>query len=425
MPITISKDVIVLGGGFAGVAAAQHLADKGTEVLLIDKNNYHQFQPLHYQIANAQIGVSEVARPLRAIFRRHPEVRVLVSEVASIDPVAKTVTLADGRVCQAKILVVAVGAEANFFGIPGAEEHTYPMYTLDDALQLGAQMVTELDHADAEATLDTRPPLDLVVVGGGATGVELAGAVADNLGSVVTKMFSADFARSTKVHLVDMAPTVLGPFSEKSQQYARDHLTELGIELRLGVGVTEVTPDGVTLADGSKIPATIIVWAGGLKASRLISESGMPQGKGGRVDVHYDLTVPGFPGVYVLGDSANITDKKGRALPQLGSVAQQSGKWAAHNIHADLAGEAREPFPYVDKGIMAMIGRGAAVAEVGPNRRQIQGPLAFLAWLVVHVALLSGVWQRVGALASWAVSYATPNRPQVVVTSDTGAPPPQ
>ncbi|WP_200182800.1 NAD(P)/FAD-dependent oxidoreductase [Tomitella biformata] len=423
MPTMISKDVIVLGGGFAGVAAAQHLAGKGAEVLLIDKNNYHQFQPLHYQVATSQIGVSEVARPLREMFRRHADVRVLVSEVSAIDPVAKTVTLADGRVCQAKTLVVAVGAEANYFGIPGAEEHTYPMYTLDDALRLGAQMVSELDHADTAN--DASRSLDLVVVGGGATGVELAGAVADNLRSVVPTLFSPDFARATTVHLVDMVPTVLGPFSEKSQKYARAHLGELGVELRLGVGVTEVKPDGVTLADGSTIPATIIVWAGGLKASRLIAESGMPQGRGGRVDVNTELTVPGFPGVYVLGDSANITDSKGRALPQLGSVAQQSGKWAARNIHADLTGGHREPFRYRDKGIMAMIGRGAAVAEVGPGRRQIQGPLAFLAWLGVHAALLSGVWQRVGAFASWGAAYLTHNRPQVVLASDTGKPRPQ
>ena len=314
-----------------------------------------------------------------------------------------------------------MGAEANFFGIPGAREHTYPMYTLEDALRLGAQMIAELDQADT-ASADGRRPLNLVVVGGGATGVELAGAVADSLKSVVPEMFSVEFAGAASVHLVDMVPTVLGPFSEKSQRYALDHLRELGIELHLGVGVTEVTADGVTLADGTTIPGTMIVWAGGLKASRLLEESGLPQGKGGRVDVETDLTVPGFPGVYVLGDAANITDKKGRALPQLGSVAQQSGKWAARNIHADLTGGLREPFGYLDKGIMAMIGRGAAVAEVGAKRRQIQGTLAFLAWLGVHAALLSGVWQRVGAVASWGAAYLTRNRPQIVLTSNTGDP---
>ncbi|GAA5050232.1 NAD(P)/FAD-dependent oxidoreductase [Nocardia callitridis] len=413
MAATISKDVIVVGGGFAGVATAQHLARAGVEVLLVDKNNYHQFQPLLYQVATAQIGVSEVARPLRAIFRRHRSVRVAVSEVTALDPKAKTVTLADGTVCSAKILVVAVGAEANFFGITGAAEHSYPMYSLDDAVGLGARMIADLDRADSVTGRDHN--LGLIVVGGGATGVELAGAVAHNLRSAVPRLFSEEFAQATEVHLVDMIPTVLAPFSERSQQYSREQLSKMGVRLHLGVGVTEVRPDGVTLKDGSKIPGSLVVWAGGLKASRLLGESGLPQGKGGRIDVNPDLTAPEFDGVYVLGDAANITDSKGRALPQLGSVAQQSGKWAARNIHADLTGGYRRPFRYIDKGIMAMIGRGAAVAEVGPGRRELHGPLAFFAWLGVHAALLSGVWQRVGAAASWSVDYLSHSRPQVVL----------
>ena len=413
MATTISRDVIVVGGGFAGVAAAQHLARQGVQVLLVDKNNYHQFQPLLYQVGTAQIGVSEVARPLRAIFRRHRSVRVLVSEVEAVDAAAKTVTLADGTLCRAKVLVVAVGAEPNFFGIPGAAEHSYPMYSLHDAVRLGARMVADLDRADS--LTEQHHDLGLIVVGGGATGVELAGAVADNLRSAVPKLFSEEFAQATKVHLVDMIPTVLAPFSDSSQSYAREQLSKMGVDLRLGVGVTEVRPDGVTLKDGSTISGSLVVWAGGLKASALIAESGMPQGKGGRIDVDSDLTAPGFPGVYVLGDAANIVDAQGRALPQLGSVAQQSGKWAARNIRADLTGGSRQPFRYRDKGIMAMIGRGAAVAEVGPRRRVLHGPLAFVAWLGVHAALLSGVWQRVGAVASWGVDYFTHNRPQVVL----------
>lgn len=410
----IFRDVIIVGGGFAGVAAARRLARRGVEVLLIDKNTYHQFQPLLYQVAAAQIGVSEVARPLRAIFRRCRTVRVLVSEVRSVDPREKTVTLADGTVAGAKMLVLAVGAEPNFFGIKGAREHTYPMYSLDDAIRLGAYMVAALDAADAAGT---RRPLDLVVVGGGPTGVEIAGAAAENLRSVVSRMYSEDFAGSTTVHLVDRNPSVLGPFSDHSQRYAREKLGKLGVELKLGAAVNEVRPDGVILADGSHLPATMVVWAGGLKAPQLLTDSNLPQGRGGRIDVDPDLTVPGFPGVYALGDAANITDSKGRALPQLGSVAQQSGKWAACNIHADLTGARRRPFRYVDKGIMAMIGRGAAVAEIGTNRHRVQGPVAFLAWLGVHVGLLSGVWQRFGTVTSWSVAYLTHSRPQVVLAS--------
>ncbi|ORX07346.1 NAD(P)/FAD-dependent oxidoreductase [Mycolicibacillus trivialis] len=410
---TVFHDVIVVGGGFAGVAVTRRLARKGVDVLLVDKNNYHQFQPLLYQVATAQIGTSEVARPLRAIFRRYRRVRVVVDEVTGVDPATKQVTLADGTICRAKALVLAPGASANYFGIDGAREHTYPLYSLDDAIRLGAKMVAHLDDADSPAGM--KRTLDLIVIGGGPTGVELAGAVAENVNTAIAAAFSEEFARGIRIKLVDMVPTVLGPFSDKSQAYAREQLQKMGVDLRLGVKVTEVRPDGITLDDGTTLDGDVIVWAGGLKAPQLIADTALPQGKGGRVDVNPDLTAPGFDGVYVLGDSANITDSKGRQLPQLGSVAQQSGKWAARNIVADLTGRARTPFRYLDKGIMAMIGRGAAVAELGPHRRQMQGPIAFLSWLVVHAALLSGVWQRLGAAASWAVSYLTPSRPQIVL----------
>jgi NADH dehydrogenase len=212
-----------------------------------------------------------------------------------------------------------------------------------------------------------------------------------------------------------MLPNVLMPFSVKSQEYTRDRLMKLGVQLHMGQGVTEVRADGVTLADGTVIPAQIVVWAGGLKAGKIIAESGLPQGKGGRIDVLPDLTVPGAEGVYVLGDAANITDATGAKLPQLGSVAEQSGKWAARNIHADLTGGTRQPFVYWDKGYMAMVGRGAAVAELGSKRIQLQGPLAFLSWLGVHLALLPGTQQKVRALSSWLTGYVTHSPSQVVV----------
>ncbi|WP_199257125.1 NAD(P)/FAD-dependent oxidoreductase [Tomitella fengzijianii] len=410
---TTRWDVIVVGGGFAGVAAAQQLGQAGVDVLLIDANDYHQFQPLLYQVATSQIGITEVARPLRSMFRRQETVRVAISEVTRIDAAARTVTLDDGSVCTGRVLVVATGAQANFFGITGAAEHSYPLYSLDDAVRLAGAMLSALDEADRLSA--PRDPIDLVVVGGGATGVEFAGAVAESLASAVAAVFPGDLAARTTVHLVDMVPTVLGPFAEKSQKYARGVLESAGVRLHLGKGVTEVHGDGVTLEDGTRVPARMVVWAGGLKGRDVLADSGLPLGRGGRVDVAPDLTVAGLDGVYALGDSANITDGKGRALPQLGSVAQQSGKWAARNILADLSGRPRTPFAYRDKGIMAMIGRGAAVAEVGPRRWQIKGPLAFIAWLGVHAALLSGVWQRVGAVASWSVGYFTKYRPQAMI----------
>ncbi|ACL38834.1 FAD-dependent pyridine nucleotide-disulphide oxidoreductase [Pseudarthrobacter chlorophenolicus A6] len=403
--------VIVVGGGFAGKAAAQELGRKGTRVLLIDANNYHQFQPLLYQVASSQIGVSAVARPLRAVFRNIKGVRVLTAEVTAVDAAARTVTTADGTQFQAQVLVLATGAVPNFFNTTGADKFAYPLYSVADATRLSAALTEALDEADR----GNGDSPDVVVVGGGPTGVETAGALAENVKYIVPKYFSSELAARCHVHLVDMVPNVLMAFSEKSQAYTRDRLVKLGVQLHMGQSVTEVRPDGVTLADGTVLPAPIVVWAGGLQAGKIIAESGLTQGKGGRIDVLPDLTAPGVEGVYVLGDSANITDAAGARLPQLGSVAQQSGKWAAKNIHADLTGGTRQPFRYLDKGYMAMVGRGAAVAELGPQRIQLQGPLAFLSWLGVHLALLPGVQQKVRALFSWAVGYVTHSPSQVVV----------
>ncbi|MGO4230031.1 NAD(P)/FAD-dependent oxidoreductase [Arthrobacter sp. YAF34] len=403
--------VIVVGAGFAGMTAAKELGRKGVKVLLIDSNNYHQFQPLLYQVATSQIGVSAIARPLRSVFRRFKFVRVLTAEVASVDAANRALTTVDGDTYQARILVIAAGAVPNFFNTPGAEEHTFPLYSVTDATRLGSRLMHLLDQADRE----TAGSVDVVVVGSGPTGVETAGALAENVKFVVPKYFSPELAARCRIHLVDMVPTVLNAFSPKSQDYTRQRLTKIGVQLHLGVGVTEVRTDGVRLADGTFIPGRVVVWAGGLKAGGIIAGSGLTQGRGGRIDVRPDLTAPNVEGVYVLGDAANMTDSTGANLPQLGSVAQQAGKWAARNIHADLTGGTRRPFEYFDKGYMAMIGRGAAVAEIGRKRIQLQGPLAFVSWLLVHLALLSGFQQKVRALFSWLNGYITHSPAQVVV----------
>jgi NADH dehydrogenase len=406
-----SYQVIVIGAGFAGIAAAKELGRKGVRVLLIDSNNYHQFQPLLYQVATSQIGVSAIARPIRSVFRRRRNVRVLTAEVAAVDAADHTVTTAEGETFRAQILVLAVGAVPNFFNTPGAEEHAFPLYSVTDATSLGTSVTRLLDRADREPGA----AVDMVVVGGGPTGVETAGALAENIKFVVAKYFSPDLAARCRVHLVDMVPNVLTMFSAKSQEYTRKRLAKIGVQLHMGVSVSEVRVDGVTLADGTDIPGGIVVWAGGLKGGSLLAGSGLPQGKGGRIDVRTDLTVPDVEGVYVIGDAANITDSTGAKLPQLGSVAQQAGKWAARNIYADLNGGARQPFRYVDKGYMAMIGRGAAVAELGRKRLQLQGPLAFVSWLLVHLALLSGFQQKVRALFSRLNGYVLHSPAQVVI----------
>ncbi len=411
-------DVVIVGGGFAGVAAAKSLGKAGVDVLLLDQNSYHQFQPLLYQVATSQIAVSTVARPLRSILRREREhVSIRAARVESIDAAKKTVTTSDGIHYQGRILVVASGAEPNFFNTPGAEEHAYPLYSIDDATRLSSALLGALERASATRDASNeQAKLAVAVVGAGPNGVETAGAIAENIRYVVAKYHSEQFAaESCEVHLVDMVDTVLPPFSKASQKYTRTQLKKLGVHLHLGSAVSSVSATELTLAEGTAITAGIVIWAGGLKASHLLGPAGFTTGRGGRVDVNPDLTVPGFPGVYVLGDTANIVDAKGRALPQLGSVAKQSGNWAAKNIQAELSGGTRTDFGFLDMGYMAMIGRGKSVAELTPRRYQLQGPLAFLAWLGVHVMLLSGWQQKIGAVVSWFRDYFTSSRPQVVV----------
>ncbi|SEC59672.1 NADH dehydrogenase [Paramicrobacterium humi] len=406
-----SYQVIIVGGGFAGISTARELGRKGIDVLLIDKNTYHQFQPLLYQVASSQIGVSEVARPIRSIFRRYKSVKVLHETVTSIDAKARSVVTDSGRSLSARILVIAAGAVPNFFNTTGAEEQAFPLYSVADAIRLGTKIDEEMNAAAPEPD----SAVDVLVIGGGPTGVETAGAIAENIRYVYPGYYSPEFARRCTVHLVDMIPKVLAPFSEQSQAYTAERLKAIGVRLHLGTGVSEVRDDGVTLADDSQIPGQIVVWAGGLKAGQVITDSGLTTGRGGRVDVTPELTAPDIDGVYVLGDSANIVDARGDHLPQLGSVAQQSGKWAAKNIIADLQGLPRTPFGYVDKGYMAMIGRGAAVAEIGRRRIRMKGFFAYMAWLLVHVALLSGTRQKVGAVVSWTQNYLTNNRSHVVL----------
>ncbi|GAA4683260.1 NAD(P)/FAD-dependent oxidoreductase [Gordonia humi] len=408
--------VIIVGAGFAGVAAAQRLAKERIRTLLIDRNNYQQFQPLLYQVATAQLAANDVAAPLRSLFRKHPSVRVLTAEVSSIDARDRSVTLPDGTVFRSDVLVISAGAEVNYFGTPGADEFSYPLYSVDDATALASSLVEQLDRADtAAATHGDCEPIDVVVVGGGPTGVETAGAIGETIERVLPHYFHDAVPRRCTVHLVDHGDTVLKPFSEKLQRYTRRSLERLGVVMLMGTGVSEVRADGVTLSDGSTLPAHVVVWAGGLKARSVVASAGLETGRGGRVDVDADLTAPGVPGVYVLGDAANIPDGSGGTLPQLGSVAMQSGKWAGRNIVADLTGGQRRPFGYVDKGFMAMIGRMSAVAEVGPKRIELTGPLAFASWLAVHAALLPQARARIGALASWPRDYLSRSRSQFVV----------
>ena len=399
----MSERVLVLGGGLAGVACARELGDAQVEVTLVDRNDYHQFQPLLYQVASSQLPAEDIARPHRTIFREYPSVEVVNAHVTAADLSARSLTLADGTTLQGSHLVMAAGARPNFFGVPGAAEHAFPLYSVADAERLRLHLQRHLQAAMDDPASSEPGSIDIVVVGGGPTGVETTGALAELM---LALRKSGGLAVPGQITLVDRGDALLGQFSDKAHEYALEKLTEAGAQVRLGVGVTAIHPDGVQFNDGSAISTRTVVWGGGESGSAVAQTAGPSLGRGGRLDVRPDLTVAGYPGVYAVGDVANIpSGEDGAALPQLGSVAQQSGKWAAQNIVRELHGEPTKPFVYKDKGIMAMIGRNAAVAEVGKHHHQVEGPVAFAAWLGVHAMLLSGVHSKIDAFLSWGWDY--------------------
>jgi len=411
-----SPHVVVLGGGLAGVACAHRLGDEGVRVSLTDRNDYHQFQPLLYQVATSQLPAEDIARPHRSIFREHPTVSLCPGEVVAIDPSACRLTLADGETLSGSHLVIAAGARPEYFGVPGAAHHAFPLYCVADAERLRLHLQGLLQDAADESP--DAAPLQIVVVGGGPTGVETAGALAELLAALAA---TDRLPSGWKVILVDRGANVLAPFSERSHTYAHAKLANDGVELRLHSGVAAVHGDRVELSDGDAIDTTTVIWAGGESASAVLGSAGLPTGRGGRVSVERDLSVQGLQRVYAVGDAANIPAPDGSVLPQLGSVAQQAGRWAAENILRQLRGDPPEAFRYKDKGIMAMIGRNAAVAEVGSHRHQVEGPLAFAAWLGVHAMLLSGAHSRADAFMSWAWDYFDRDHPAMVEASATPA----
>ncbi len=400
----MAERVLVLGGGLAGVACALELGDKGVDVTLVDRNDYHQFQPLLYQVASSQLPAEDIARPHRAIFREHATVEVVNAGVSRADLSTRSLTLEDGSTLQGSHLVLAAGARPNFFGVPGAAEHAFPLYSVADAERLRLHLQRLLEDAIDQGSAMQPGQLDVVVVGGGPTGVETTGALAELM---LALRKSGRLTRPGQITLVDRGDALLAQFSSKAHSYAAARLAKAGAVVRLGVGVAAVKPDGVVFDDGTQISTPTVIWGGGESGATVAQSAGPAPGRGGRIDVLPDLSVAGYPGCYVVGDVANIPDptSPGASLPQLGSVAQQSGKWAAENIVRARNGTPTSPFVYKDKGIMAMIGRNAAVAEVGKHRHQVEGPLAFAAWLGVHAMLLSGVHSKTDAFITWAWDY--------------------
>jgi NADH dehydrogenase len=356
-------------------------------------------------VATAELSAADITFDLDQLFAKHPTVEARKADVASADPASTRVTLASGETVAGDVLVLAAGSQPNFFHTPGAAEHAFPLYAVGDARRVRSRILQLFADAADRPDLIDQGALTFVVVGGGPTGVETAGALADLVHDVMPHRFQSLASARPEIVLVDLGDVLLAPFSDEAHAYAAGQLRRRGVRLLLGRSATEVGPDHIGLSDGTTIPTRLVVWGGGVMAAPLAGRVGLPQGRGGRIDVQPDLTVAGHPRVYALGDFANTPYGDDPALPGLGSVAQQAGRWAADNILADVGGGGRRPFHYRDKGIMAMIGRKAAVAEVGPHRHEMHGRVAFAAWLGVHAQLLANTDAELKAFVAWAEEF--------------------
>lgn len=419
--LDVKKHVLIVGAGFAGLACARKLAkQENVRVTLIDKNNYHQFQPLLYQVATSALSPEDVAFPVRDLFRKMPNVDVKMEDVVSADSKERTVTTASGKTYKGDYLVLAAGSRPNFFNTPGAE-HAFPLYALEDAEKLRSRIIACFEDADCNRDLIKEGALNFVIVGGGATGAEISGAISDMIRGPLLSSYPDLALSEAKVMVYDLGKTLLAPFSEHLRQYATETLEKEGVSLHLETSIVEIGPGYVVDSNKNRIKTRCVIWAGGIQASEFAGATGLPQGKGGRIDLRADHSVEGAPRVYALGDFANIPVGDGSYFPQLGSVALQQGDWAAEAIWAEIEGKKRPTFHYRDKGIMAMISRGHAIAEVGKHHHQLHGSMAFASWLGIHAYLMTGTHSKLSAFIEWAEDYfSSGRRLQVLDRSNTG-----
>jgi NADH:ubiquinone reductase (H+-translocating) len=392
-------EVVIVGAGFAGLSAARALAqDRATppvRVTLVDRHVYSTFQPLLYQVATGGLNPGDVAYPIRTFVRRH-RVHYRHGRVVGVDSEMRRIHLADGSTLPYDYLVIAVGADANYFGIPGAAEHSAALYTRTEAIDLRDLLMGALEKL-AESH---RRSASVVVVGGGPTGVEMAGTLAE-LRTALQETFPGAEQTEVSVALVEQAPELLGTFDPRLRQYARRELEHRGVEVRVGTGITEVGPDFVRLRDGTTLPAHLTVWAAGVAVDSSVSEWGLPQGPGGRICVGPDLLVEGHDRVFAVGDVA--IDTAG-PLPQLAQPALQAGRHAGRQIARLMTGLSTEPLTYADKGMMATVGRRAALVQL-PSGIRVTGTLAWLAWLSLHIVMLLGGRNRASALVNLSARY--------------------
>ncbi|HUF32569.1 MAG TPA: NAD(P)/FAD-dependent oxidoreductase [Acidimicrobiales bacterium] len=416
--------VVIVGAGFAGLDCARALAGSRAEVTLVERNNFHTFQPLLYQVATAGLAAADVSHAVRGIVAGVDNVTVRRGVVTGVDWDQRTLELdGDHPALPFDRLVLAAGAVAGFFGVPGAEEHGFPLYSLTDAIRLRNHILERFEAADEDPLLIDRGALTFVVVGGGPTGVEIAGALMELFEMVLRHDFPRLAVHRARVVLVEMADTVLGPFSPQSRRHGVEELRRRGVELRLGQQVASVAADALTLTSGERIDTSTLVWAAGVRANPLADALGVDQTGGGRIVVGDDLRLPGHPEAFAVGDVAAVLGPDGRPLPQLAPVAKQSGAHVGPVLRAEAEGTTSPaPFRYRDRGTMATIGRRAAVADL-PLGIRLSGTPAWLAWLGLHLLLLVGFRNRLSVFVNWAWSYLTYDRgPRLII--EASDPPP-
>ncbi len=414
VPVSSPKNerprVLVLGGGFGGVGAAQKLHKSDVDVVLVDKHDYHTFQPLLYQVATGLLEQPAVGHPMRDLFHKQPNARVRQDVVTEIDLDARQVRFAELEPLGYDYLVIGLGAEVNFFGVDGAPEHGFPLYTLPDAVRLRDHVLGAWEAADRTPSTVDDGSLNIVVVGGGPTGVETAGALAELYSGVFREDYPDLPHEEARIVLVEAGPEIFPMFKENLRSYTVEALTKRGVEVMTGEVVESVAPTRVRLKSGTELPAHTLVWGAGLQGNALTQALGLELERGNRIGVDEELRVAGHPEVYAVGDVAAITDAKtGQVLPQLGSVALQSGEHAGETISRRVAGRETKPFKYRDKGTMATIGRGAAVVQMLAGRT-IKGRKAQAAWGAVHLALLPTNEDRAKAVVDWAGAGFTHER---------------
>jgi NADH:ubiquinone reductase (H+-translocating) len=399
--------VVIVGAGFAGLMAARKLAGTPVAITIVDRRNHHTFQPLLYQVATAGLSPGEIATPIRWIVRRRPNVEVLLAEVQDFDVEQRIVKLPDIELSY-DYLIVAAGAGDSYFGHGEWEPFAPGLKTIEDALEIRRRVLLAFELAERQAAGgEPAFPLNFVIVGGGPTGVELAGTLAEISRHVLAHEFRWISPRMARIILLEGGPRILPPYSADLSQSAEEQLRHLGVEVRTSAMVTKVEPAAVWIGE-TRLDAAVILWAAGVSASPLGGRLGAPVDRAGRVMVRPDLSLPGHPEIFVIGDLAAFRGENGQMLPGVAPVAIQQGVAAARNIERDLGGKLRQDFHYFDKGSIATIGRSAAVAQFG--KVHISGFPAWLTWLFVHIFFLIGFRNRVIVLIEWAWSYLTYER---------------